>query len=162
MMVRGLLTSHMTPLAKKPKGVQPVATGEAWRHCISKCALTVGSADAKAACSSNQLYMGLAAGTNTVIITVLARMEMYDGMIFSKENIDDNILAMMAEEGVLQTPVTGQAEHEEQAATATRAAEVPFAQEWQTAGEGANSGSKMVVLWTVRHLWLCMSRFALN
>ena len=47
------------------------------------------------------------------------------------------MFAMTAEEGVLKTPGTGQVKCKERAATAARAAEVPFTQEWQAVGEGA-------------------------
>ena len=50
-------------------------------------------------------------------------------MIFLGEEVDDNICATTAEEGVLQTQGTGQARREEQAATAAWAAEVPFTQD---------------------------------
>ena len=176
-MVRALLAARMVPLAKKPAGVRPVAIGEAWRRCISKCALTAGGADAKAACGSDQLCAGLEAGIEGGIGVIHKRAMMDDGMIFSGEEVDDDVWATMADEGELQTPGTGLAERAERAATAAGAAEVPLTQDWQAAGEGAtddhllllvdaknafNSGSKMAMLWTVRHLWPRMSRFALN
>ena len=114
-MVRALLAARMIPLAKKPVGVRPVAIGEVWRRCLSKCALTASGADAKAACGSDQLCVGLEAGIEAGISAVLKRMEMDDGMIFSGEEVDDDIWATMAAEGELQTPGTGLAEREERA-----------------------------------------------
>ena len=90
-MVRALLAARMVPLAKKPTGVRPVAIGEAWRRCISKCALTAGGADAKAACGSDQLCAGLEAGIEGGIGVILKRAEMDDGMIFSGEEVDDDV-----------------------------------------------------------------------
>ena len=106
-----------------------MAIWEAWRRCLSKCALTAGGADAKAACGINQLCTGLEAGIEAGIDSVLKRMEMDDGMIFLEEEVDDNIWATMAGEDVLQTPGTGQAGCKERAATAARAAKVRFTQD---------------------------------
>ena len=55
---------------------------KAWRRCLSKCALTAGDMDAKAACGSDQLCAGLEAGIEAGIGLVPERMEMDDGVIF--------------------------------------------------------------------------------
>ena len=93
-MVRALLAARMVPLEKEAPGLAVNGDwGGIWWRCLSKCALTVGSADAKAACGSNQLCMGLESGIEAGIGSVLKRIEMDDGMIFLEEEVDDNIWA---------------------------------------------------------------------
>ena len=53
--------------------------------------------------------------------------------------MENDIWATMTEEGVLQTPETGQADHKERTVAAARAAEVPFKQDWQAAGKGTTA-----------------------
>ena len=48
-------------------------------------------ADTNAACDSNQLYTGLEAGIKASISTDLKRIEMNNEMIFSEDELDNNI-----------------------------------------------------------------------
>jgi hypothetical protein len=142
-----------------------------------KCVLVAGGADANAACGSKQLCAGLEAGIEAGIGSILERIGGYEGMIFSEDEIDDSIWNEVAEEGEVQAPGTGMAEREARTTAAARATETPLTQECQEASRNPttphrtvlvdavnafNSGSRVGMLWTTRHRWPRMSRFAFN
>jgi hypothetical protein len=56
---------------------------------------------------------------------------MDDGVMFTKDEVDNNLLMDMVARGKVQTPDTGMAERETRTRVTVEAAESPLPQEWQ-------------------------------
>ena len=58
---RALMSGRLIALAKQP-GIIPVGVGETWRRLMAKCLLQAEGPEAKAACGTTQLAVGVEVG----------------------------------------------------------------------------------------------------
>ena len=63
---RALMSGRLIALDNSP-GIRPVGMGETWRRLLAKCILRVSGQEAKAACGTEQLAVGVEAGIEGAI-----------------------------------------------------------------------------------------------
>ena len=86
----------------KGPGVRPLGIGEIWKRGIAKCALKIVGEDAKAACGSTNLCIGLEAGIEGALHAVSARAADAQIIEFGEWEVDDDVFAQTPEEDEVQ------------------------------------------------------------